>query len=49
VHERERLVSYLKGTLEILFGRCTLSTEDRESWVEKGDAYAARDSVLAIV
>jgi Ca2+-transporting ATPase len=33
-------VSYLKGAPEVVFGRCVLSTEDRESWVEKADAYA---------
>jgi Ca2+-transporting ATPase len=49
VQERGRLVSYLKGAPEILFGRCTLSTEDRESWVEKADAYAREGfRVLAV-
>lgn len=49
VQEHGRLVSYLKGAPEILFGRCTLSTEDRESWVEKADAYAREGfRVLAV-
>ena len=49
VRERGRLVSYLKGAPEILFSRCALSTEDRESWVEKADAYAREGfRVLAI-
>jgi Ca2+-transporting ATPase len=33
-------VSYLKGAPEVLLGRCDLSDGDRESWVEKADAYA---------
>ena len=49
VEDRGRLVSYLKGAPEILFGRCTLSEEDRESWVEKADAYAREGfRVLAV-
>ena len=49
VHEDGRAVSYLKGAPEILLGRCTLSTEDRESWVEKADAYAREGfRVLAV-
>jgi Ca2+-transporting ATPase len=40
VREEERLVSYLKGAPEVLLGRSTLSNEDRESWVQKADAYA---------
>ena len=40
VQEDGRRVSYLKGAPEILIGRCTLSATDRESWVEKADAYA---------
>lgn len=49
VQEHGREVSYLKGAPEILFGRCTLSTEDRESWVEKADAYAREGfRVLAV-
>jgi Ca2+-transporting ATPase len=49
VQERERLVSYLKGAPEILFGRCTLSTENRESWAEKADVYAREGfRVLAV-
>ncbi len=49
VQEHGRLVSYLKGAPEILLGRCTLSTEDRESWVEKADAYAREGfRVLAV-
>ena len=42
-------MSYLKGAPEVLLGRCTLSTEDRESWVEKADAYAREGfRVLAV-
>jgi Ca2+-transporting ATPase len=49
VREHGRLVSYLKGAPEILFDRCTLSTEDRESWAEKADAYAREGfRVLAV-
>jgi len=49
VREDERVVSYLKGAPEMLLGRCTLSTEDRESWVEKADAYAREGfRVLAV-
>lgn len=49
VHEHGRLTSYLKGAPEILFARCTLSTEDRDSWVEKADAYAREGfRVLAV-
>jgi Ca2+-transporting ATPase len=49
VEERGRLVSYLKGAPEVLFGRCTLSAEDRESWVEKADAYGREGfRVLAV-
>ena len=40
VREDSRLVSYLKGAPEVLFSRCILSSEDRESWTEKADAYA---------
>ena len=49
VQEHGRPVSYLKGAPEILFGRCALSTADRDSWAEKADAYA-RDGfrVLAV-
>lgn len=49
VQEQGRAVSYLKGAPEILIGRCTLSAEDRESWVEKADAYAREGfRVLAV-
>ncbi len=49
VREGERVVSYLKGAPEILFSRCTLSIEDRESWAEKADAYAREGfRVLAV-
>ena len=49
VQENGRLVSYLKGAPESVFGRCTLSIEDRESWVEKADAYAREGfRVLAV-
>ena len=40
VRENERLVSYLKGAPEVVLGRSILSAADRESWVEKADAYA---------
>jgi len=49
VQQHGRLVSYLKGAPEILLRRCTLSSEDRESWLEKADAYAREGfRVLAI-
>ena len=49
VREHGRLVSYLKGAPEVLVGRCTLSSEDRDSWVEKADAYAREGfRVLAV-
>ena len=49
VQEQGRLVSYLKGAPEVLVSRCTLSTQDRESWVEKADAYAREGfRVLAV-
>lgn len=49
VREHGQPVSYLKGAPEVIFGRCTLSTEDRESWVEKADAYAREGfRVLAV-
>ncbi|OFV90205.1 MAG: HAD family hydrolase [Acidobacteria bacterium RIFCSPLOWO2_12_FULL_65_11] len=49
VQENGRLVSYLKGAPEVLLGRSTLSNEDRESWVEKADAYAREGfRVLAV-
>jgi Ca2+-transporting ATPase len=49
VHEHGRLVSYLKGAPETLFGRCTWSSEDRQSWEEKADAYAREGfRVLAV-
>ena len=49
VQEHGRPVSYVKGAPEMLFGRCTLSSEDRESWVEKADAYGREGfRVLAI-
>ena len=40
VQENGQLVSYLKGAPEVILGRSTLSKMDRESWVEKADAYA---------
>lgn len=40
VAEERGLVSYLKGAPEVLLRRCVLSSEDRESWTEKADAYA---------
>jgi P-type Ca2+ transporter type 2C len=49
VREDGRLASYLKGAPEMLLGRCALSTEDRESWAEKADAYAREGfRVLAV-
>ena len=49
VEQHGRLVSYLKGAPETLLGRCTLSAADRESWVEKADAYAREGfRVLAV-
>ena len=49
VQEDGRLVSYLKGAPEVLLDRCTLSAEDRESWMEKADAYAREGfRVLAV-
>ena len=33
-------MSYLKGAPEVVLGRSILSAADRESWVEKADAYA---------
>jgi P-type Ca2+ transporter type 2C len=49
VQEQGRLVSYLKGAPEMLLERCILSTDDRESWVEKADAYAREGfRVLAV-
>ena len=40
VQEDGRLVSYLKGAPEVIFDRCSLSADDRDSWREKADAYA---------
>ena len=49
VREDERVVSYLKGAPEVLLARCDLSTEDRESWTEKAEAYAQEGfRVLAV-
>jgi len=49
VQEHGQLVSYLKGAPELLFGRCTLSAEDRDSWGAKAEAYAAEGfRVLAV-
>ena len=49
VEEHGRLVSYLKGAPEMLLSRCRLSAEDRDSWVEKADAYAREGfRVLAV-
>jgi P-type Ca2+ transporter type 2C len=49
VQEHGRLVSYLKGAPEMLLGRCALTTEDRESWTAKADAYAREGfRVLAV-
>ena len=40
VRSNGRTVSYLKGAPEVLIDRCVLSTDERESWREKADAYA---------
>jgi Ca2+-transporting ATPase len=49
VREHGRLVSYLKGAPEVLFGRCRLTAQERESWVEKAAAYAREGfRVLAV-
>ena len=49
VREDGRPVSYLKGAPEVILGRCTLSDKDRESWIQKADAYAREGfRVLAI-
>jgi Ca2+-transporting ATPase len=49
VREHRRVVSYVKGAPEILFDRSALSAKDRESWVEKADAYAREGfRVLAV-
>jgi Ca2+-transporting ATPase len=49
VRENGRPVSYLKGAPEVLLDRCDLTSEDRESWTEKAEAYAQEGfRVLAI-
>ena len=49
VREDGELVSYLKGAPEVLFDHCDLSSEDRDSWSEKADAYAREGfRVLAV-
>jgi P-type Ca2+ transporter type 2C len=49
VQDPGQVVSYLKGAPEIIFERCTLSRQDRESWVEKADAFAREGfRVLAV-
>jgi Ca2+-transporting ATPase len=40
VHEHGKPVSYVKGAPEIVLSRCALHAADRESWIEKADAYA---------
>jgi Ca2+-transporting ATPase len=41
--------SYVKGAPEVVLGRCRLPADERESWREKGDAYAQEGyRVLAI-
>jgi P-type Ca2+ transporter type 2C len=40
VQEHGRPISYLKGAPEVLFERCEMSRQDRESWKEKADTYA---------
>ena len=42
-------VSYLKGAPEVVLERCELSSADRQSWIEKAEAYAQEGfRVLAI-
>jgi Ca2+-transporting ATPase len=49
VRENLGLASYLKGAPEVLISRCVLSSQDRESWVQKADAYAREGfRVLAV-
>ena len=40
VREDGRPLSYLKGAPEVIVNRCNLPPDDRESWIEKADAYA---------
>jgi Ca2+-transporting ATPase len=49
VQEDGQSVSYLKGAPEVIVDRCDLSKDDRASWMEKAEAYAADGfRVLAI-
>jgi Ca2+-transporting ATPase len=49
VREQGHTVSYLKGAPEVLFARCAMTDEDRESWSQKARAYAQEGlRVLAI-
>jgi Ca2+-transporting ATPase len=49
IREDGRIVSYIKGAPEVVFSRCALSDDDRESWTEKARAYAQEGlRVLAI-
>lgn len=40
VRDGDRVVSYLKGAPEVLFGRCALSPEARQAWTDKAEAHA---------
>ncbi|MGQ0732380.1 MAG: cation-translocating P-type ATPase [Acidobacteriota bacterium] len=40
VTEDGRTVSYLKGAPEVLLARAAMPADDRQSWIEKADAYA---------
>jgi P-type Ca2+ transporter type 2C len=40
VQENGHPVSYLKGAPEVLFDRCALSNQERESWAQKAETYA---------
>jgi P-type Ca2+ transporter type 2C len=49
VREDAGMVSYVKGAPEVLISRSVLSSLERESWLEKADAYAREGfRVLAI-
>ena len=49
VREDGSPVSYLKGAPETVLERCTLAGQERESWMEKADAYAREGfRVLAV-
>jgi Ca2+-transporting ATPase len=49
VEEDGRLASYLKGAPEVLLGRSRMSDDERRSWEEKAEGYAAEGfRVLAV-